>query len=297
MALKPGIYFDLDADTYHKDPAISKTNMTNLIMGSDLDCWENSHFLNPGHIEDKSPSMEKGTLIDTLLFDRKLFDEKCYVMGHSRMGDTRKGIKLNEYNDAMRAINLLYTVPYTQKLLTGGYSQISIFWLDEETGLMFKTRPDHGNIVKTCFMLADYKSIRELHDSTISYQLCDYGYAIQGALGVVGFEKLREMAREKTPFIIQGTKEQKAWFKQALQTTSTRFQFIFQRSSFPFPFKNINLDDDVLNIAWKWVRKASKRYKFNLDTYGLNRWPGGENKSTTIGIFQMSKKFSTMAEE
>ncbi len=288
--LKPGIYFDLPIEDYHNDPALSKSGIVDL-MESEIDYWSRSP-LNPNRHEDKNTTLDFGKMVHMRLLEPEKFDEHYFVMGNASWGDTRKSVSRTDYNDSTRAINNVHSVEYSRSLVTGGYPEVSIFWRDDESGLMFKMRPDY---LKT-FVASDYKTIKSIAESTITYQLSDYGYGIQSSMGIVGMRTAKQLLREKKPFVVQGNKEQCAWVKKAfMHEDLSIFRFIFQRSS--FPFKCRHLSDDVANTAWNIVRIACGKYKNMIETTGIESPPPGENCSKEITLYEMPKKFSTMAEE
>lgn len=293
-----GIYFNMPIEKYHADPALSKSGMMQLIK-SWLDYWENSP-LNPEYVYNdnvkKSRSLEFGTLVDMLLFERKRFDAEWRTGAELfSANDNRKLVNLTEYNQAVTAINELWHVEYCRYILTGFY-QVSIFWRDKETGIMLKTRPD---VFKT-FMTTDYKTIKDLLGSTIAYQLMDYGYAVQGVMGKVGIAQLKEAYRaKKKGIVIAGadTEAHQLFLKEWKNEPKQEFRNLFQRNSKPYPFRIIHLDEDNENKAHEIFRACVKKYDRCIKQYGVTRPPAGDNQSEEVGLYSMPFRYSTMAED
>lgn len=292
--LKPGIYFNLPIEEYHADPALSKSSIMDLSR-SLLDYWVNS-WMNPKESQkEKTRSMKNGSLTDILLFEKERFDKEYFVTGHSSFGDPRKMITAAAYNKAMDAINLLFTVNYANWLLSDGCTQVSLFWLDEQSGLMFKSRPDW---LRPSFAV-DYKTIESIDDSDITFQLTKYGYAIQSALGRQGMKVLKTMLQNKEKLVIDGAeKDQKKMIKTFAATPDSRFRFIFQRNTYPYPIKMKHMSDDCDNTAWAIIQKMANKFKVAYEQYGTGQWPATDNEiSEEVTIFEMNRKFSLMANQ
>lgn len=294
-SIKEGIYFNLPIELYHQDTALSKTSVMNLLT-SPLDYWVNSSF-NPNYtVQKKSKSLDFGKLVDKLLFEKEDFKNHYRVTGESDFGNYSKiSVSRTDYNKAISAINELWSVKYCKHILSNGYSQVSIFFKEKESGLMLKSRPDY---LKTN-IATDYKTIKNISKQSRISQIVDYGYAIQNSIGVAAIAeaKQRLKAKDKTFGVYGANENQLAWLKDFAKEEVTEYRFIFQRNSSPFPFAIDYLDEDILNKGWQILKKAISIYQENFNAYGPNRWPGGKNKATAITLYEMSKKFSLMAEE
>jgi hypothetical protein len=285
-------------DEYHRDPALSKSGMQ-LLQKSWLDFWEATSLNPEWSYEDgskKSRSLEFGSLVDILLFEKEKFDAE-YRTGFETLAtiDNRKLVNLSEYNQAISAINELWRVEYCRYILTGFY-QVSVFWRDKETGVMLKMRPD---VLKT-HVTTDYKTIKDLALSTIAYQLDEYGYAVQGIMGKVGISQLKEELRKKKPkIVIQGadTPEHKEFLKQLSLEPRQEFRNLFQRNSKPYPFRIVHIDEDAENKAYEIFRASVKKYQRCITQYGVSRPPAGENTSEEISSYSMPYRFATKAQD
>lgn len=293
-----GIYFNMPIEEYHRDPALSKSGMMNIVK-SWLDYWEGSS-LNPEWVyEDKTKktrSLEFGTLVDKLLFEKEKFDAEWRTGTEVFTGaDHRKLVDLTEYNKAVTAINELWNVEMCRYLLTGFY-QVSIFYRDKETGVMCKIRPD----VFKPRLIADYKTIRDLMTGTIAAQMADYGYAVQGVMGKIGITQLKgELQKKKPKIVIQGadTEAHQLFLKELRGEVRQEFFNLFQRNTKPYPFRIINIDEQAENKAYEIYRACINKYARCIEQYGTKRPPAGENASEELDFYSMPFRYSTMAQD
>lgn len=94
--------------------------------------------------------------------------------------------------------------PQAMKLLIGGESEQSIYWVDEETGLNLRVRPDFMNN-----KLSDLKSVQSAHPPFFAKKAYDLGYHISqamyqdGAMQVTGeFKEFKFICVEtKAPYL------------------------------------------------------------------------------------------------
>jgi exodeoxyribonuclease VIII len=76
-----------------------------------------------------------------------------------------------------------------RELLSAGYSECSVFWIDEETGVYCKARPDHVHpIDKHRVRLLDLKTTADESPNGFGRQAARMGYHRQAAHYTAGFE-------------------------------------------------------------------------------------------------------------
>jgi len=73
MGIKPGVYFDMPDDEYHKVPALSNSGIKNLLI-SPMDFWARS-WMNPRYEHPESSAMKLGTAYHKRILEgKKAFD-------------------------------------------------------------------------------------------------------------------------------------------------------------------------------------------------------------------------------
>jgi len=286
QGLQPGIYFGLPEEQYQNDPALSRSDMKNILL-SPRDYWENSN-LNPNRKKKKSKEMQFGDYCHKFLLEPKLFEEKFRVVGRDRWikGDGKTPINLADFNKVETAINLLRTDEYANALFTGGYAEVSIFWRDEETGIMLKVRIDY---LQT-FCAPDYKTTRSLATSDIGYALSDYAYDIQEQLYYQGVTVAKASLRSKDKsFKVVGDVDPK-WLKKFTEEDMMGFRFIFQRSIVPNIFDEFDIDHEVQENARIDIRNAIDTYAEYITKYGTDTWPATTGIKRTISLYHMKRR-------
>ncbi len=220
--IKPGIH-DISIEAYHSSAGISRSAIMSfrkspkhyhheyilgnreqassdaLVFGNALHTYilEPEKFLNEFYIWEKQPRNIKAgkdswaqAVVDAgnrQIIDSEMMDN---ILGISR------SIKDNQLADG---------------LITGGQYEKSIYWIDEETGLLCKCRPDilHRNFV------GDLKTTRQATFGAFQRSLYDYGYHIQA--GMI-FEGLRVLTgREYKDFVFITTEKEAPYMNACYQ--------------------------------------------------------------------------------
>lgn len=158
--IPPGIYIGLPEDTYHSDPALGSSNLRKVAV-SPPDYWFDS-FMNPTKDEDKdTPATLRGTAVHVLvLYGEEEFARRYIRIPHtSDMSSGEKGAMTRKYNEKADATGklalgakiydnvaissaMISRNKELSRALIGGINEVSIFWIDEETGIPLKARID-----------------------------------------------------------------------------------------------------------------------------------------------------------
>lgn len=141
-----------------------------------------------------------------------------------------RAIKQNK--DSLRA--------FSQK----GESELSIFWVDKETGLWLKCRPDF--LPYNCALVPDYKTTTDAKPEKVWSDIIDYGYYMQAAMYRCGIEAVTGIAVEE-------------------------FFIILQEKTPPFISQIYVPDTHLIEIGEKHMRLALEKY---LECQKTGIWPG-----------------------
>lgn len=309
-----GIYFNLTAEDYHNDPAVSCSNIKDLLI-SPLKYWTNSS-LNPNRKQKETVAKSIGTALHCLLMEKEKFKQDYIVLPKLDVDSdfyrtesvkpnflqnfalrktkdaktfeyigNKTVIKADDFEEIKAAVDSLESQPAAGSLFQDGYAEVSIFWRDEETRLMCKCRPDY----LTPNYIADYKSIADIEK--IGRDLVGYKYHIQAAYYLEGLNNLRKLLRKD----MTANQLQDTFLKcnQLIQNHPSKdhnnFIFAFQEKEAPYLVRLKTLDQEVLEIGREKFRLGLEIYKENIEKYGAEKWEDnyrrdGEGEIQILGL-------------
>lgn len=274
MEIKTGIYPDLTNEQYHASSGISKSGLAILVEKTPLHYW--AAYLDP----DREPRVETkafkiGAAGHKLILEPEDFDNEYAVLPQAidaLHGATKikkeyieklenKGLtdlKISEYKDICKMAQRVKDHPEAGVLLSSGKAEQSFYWIDPDTGVLCKCRPDYWipDIV-----IPDYKTTKDARDDKFSRSCADFTYHIQAA------------------FYSDGV--------AALTGEQLNMPFIAQEKESPY----------ALNVFWidpPDVSMGRDQYKRALDIYAEcvenDNWPGYKPTIRTISLPRYYKK-------
>jgi exodeoxyribonuclease VIII len=204
---KNGVY-DISNEEYHSSPGISRTGIMEL-KRSPLHYWH--RYLNPHRCLEKwSPSKFFGNAFHTAILEPDSFFERYCIMPKvdkrttkgkaeyaafcaKNIGKTvlteEDYIQINKMSSSIKNSNT------AEELILGGKFEKSIYWIDKDTGVLCKARPDiwHSN------MIVDLKTAADASFHAFQRDLYKYGYYIQAAMIREGIKEV--YGQDMTNFI------------------------------------------------------------------------------------------------
>ena len=283
---KPGWYSGVPIDTYHSagicaGPAVSSSDLRT--------CWAKS----PAHMYSKwaeNPKREEraSTRAMTLggaahhLFlgedgfkikfvaqpptyrDKKTAEEKpwhngadyCKRWNAGQEEANRVIVTLKELDVIKRMAQSLTLDPMVQNGILNGHVETSGFWIDKETGLWVKVRPDV--VPNTAGDYVDLKTAAEVTTPALMYSIRSYGYQQQGGLVWEAAETLRPDAPFET------------------------FVLMFIETAAPFCARSVPLHGDDLARGRLQNRAMMRRVRACIEA---RHWPGpGEDDHSEMPI-------------
>lgn len=289
QGLPEGIYFNLDDLTYHGDPAVSHSNMTKLLI-SWADYWAGS-CLNPQRKQfEATAAMEFGKQSGMLLTQPKVFHQTYNT--HGRSTPTAKGQWLSsvQWGKLNESVNAIIDVKIGADHFRDGYAEVAVIWRDQATGIMLRAKFD---FLRT-FGIIDVKRIRAMDDWTIGNAVRDQGLDIQCYLYLEGMKAARRMllamneaARIKFAMDNNVSPE---WLEEFAHDEDVMFRFLFQRSTAPYIWDFVELEDDALIEGADSVHAAIQRYKDGLTMFGTGKPPLGRERVRKIGSFFIPRR-------
>lgn len=254
--MEQGIIHDLDINAYHSSPGISKTGLDRINRSP---AFFYDVTLNP----DRPPEKERGGQLEGQLAHCAILEpdefEKRYAVGPDVIRSNKKwkefedslpagviGIKQEQYDTAMRQAESVRKLPDIAEALASGRPEVSGFWIDPETGVLCRCRPDWVHEFDSGCVVIDVKTYSDASPEEFAKQAARKRYDVQDAFYSDGFQ-------------IASGKEVMA------------FIFLAVESDYPYQSSAVMLDD---------ISKGSGRgkYRENLNTYAKciksGEWPG-----------------------
>lgn len=251
---------DLDNGEYHRGPGLSSTGVRRFRRSP-------FHFRalaadredRPDLDDDQTAAMFNGTLVHCATLEPAQFHLRYAIGPDVRKNSaewrefvasagTRTPITSLQAVRAMAQAEALRSLPDVAPLLSKGEPEQSAFWIDPDTGVLCKCRPDwvtpvaHG----TGSMLLDVKTTTDASEDAFARTVVNYGYH-----------------------------QQADWYVKGWGHASRRhvygFVFAVVESTFPFAAASYILDDDALQQARRMNHKALRQF---AECERRQEWPG-----------------------
>lgn len=317
--IEPGIYFDLPAEDYHSDPALSSTGLKDLLKSPRKYWW--TSYMNPYREGLDTDAMKIGRAFHTLILEPEKFNEEFIILppsneikvdseGWERIQKRYKGfpdlndfqmpktarattisyvgkklvLREEQFNEQRLMLIMLKSHPLLAKLFEGGRPEVSIFWRDEETGLMCRVRHDY----LTPRFSADIKTTTDVSTYRLGYAIADFGYDLSSAYYMEGLNQARKMLREGSG-VISGAVDEK-WLKELAAGTDENFILVFQDKNAPYATRAKRVPQDVLSLGQSKYREALNIYVRNFERYGTDIWPTGYEGVEELAIEELPQK-------
>lgn len=262
----PGIYSGVPIDAYHRGdicdgPSVSSTSLRHLWNKSPAHCWANSP-LNPKRVPETGTEAKiLGGATHTLIVGEP-FSDRYVVQPATFLGEKWNGNRTDckrQKSQWKREGKLVVTEKQVEQIegmaaalslnslvlagILNGLIERSIFWIDKETGLWLKARPDA--IPSDSGDFSDLKTTTSVLYHDLQRTIGDYGYAQQGAM------------------ILEGAR--------AIGIEASSFSLVWVESSPPHSVRVQQLKDEDLARGTKMNRVALRTFAECLST-GV--WPG-----------------------
>lgn len=262
MTYKPGIY-TISNEEYHSSDGLSRSKLLTL-RKSPYHFWY--EYLNAGYIKKpETDALILGSAFHTMIMEPAYFLSRYAVMdkvdGRTKVGkeyiENFKQIHKNKTILSVEMFDQLLTMqsafsqhPQANQFIDEGNIEQSLYWTDEETGLLCKCRPDiwHHN------MIVDLKTTDSAAYRDFQMSAYKYGYHIQAA-----------MMQEA--------------FKHLFDKLMTSFVFIACEKKEPFAIATYILDEEAIAQGAAEFKRLLQRYKHCIEN---NEWPSYEPQLLTL---------------
>lgn len=272
---KPGIYFNLSNEDYHNDLSLSNSGMGNLAhtpkfgptISTPKKYWWNSPF-NPDREPLDTQALKTGRALHTFLLEPEQFHKEFKIKEGVQNTKAKGMIGEGAFKDIQNATAALRQEKQIYPLFKNGYPEVSIFWIDEETGVPCRARMDYLNPL----FATDYKTTANIYD--LGYSIIDYGYTRQSAFYLRGIEAIKKLMREDKLNYIYGEVSDE-FLNNFMQTTHDKFFFVFQEKTAPYVARAETLCSDTQSIGLERAKHAMQIYKENYELQGSESWASG----------------------
>ena len=259
---------DLAAELYHRDPAVGSSDLS-LALTKSLYHFERKKA---GAFEvETSESMAIGTLTHTALLEPERFRHDFVVAPkvdkRSKAGKAEleawnadakaNGKTLVDPDDLAKAGRMADAIMGHVRArrafeLRPYLREPSYFWLDEESGIRCKCRPDH--LAAGGALAVDLKTSRDVSPRSFAKSIVNFGYHRQRAHYIAGIEAVTRIRPE-------------AWL------------FVVVENVEPHTVAVYELDEDFAELGEKSRRRALAKIRHGIDS---RIWAVGDGKIVTL---------------
>lgn len=260
--IAPGIYYNLSSEEYHADPALSSSGLK-LLLKNPLRYWDSSP-LNPEREPADTTTLKNSRAFHTMLLEPEKFNSEFEIKPNCKTSSLKGVVGAGDYQDMLNAVKAIRGDNSVSGLITGGKAEVSIFWRDEETGIMCRVRFDYLRPM----IGFDYKTTTDISMESIGYAIADYRYDLSAAM------------------YIQGLKQANLYDDGHLG-----FVLLFQEKKRPYLAEAVRLGQDIMDRGYNDFRLGLEIYKKNIERYGRDRWWSGVGGVKDLGMEYMPYKY------
>ena len=262
--MQPGVYESLPNADYHASSALSRSGLTLLQKRSPLHYWR--AYIDPNRPEpEDTPAFRLGSAVHAYVLEPAAWASD-YAVAPDCDRRTKKGKEtwtafVEEVGDrtilkeaeAAQAVAIGQSVlkhPLAHSLVRSGASEVSMFWEDEETGVLCRCRPDHlppsGRVV-------DLKTTQDASYDSFRRSAFTLGYHHQAA------------------FYLEGCR--------AVGVDVNDFAFVVVEKTPPYAVALYRAPEHMIEVGRQACREAIRTYAACLES---GEWPGyGQTDSLT----------------
>jgi hypothetical protein len=211
--MKPGIYFDIPNEDYHQGEGVSSSVVKRAADKTAEHAWA-SYFDPDREKSDPTPAMKIGTAIHTAVLEPDEYPKRYVILPAGLNRSTKDGkatyadlalvaeeagaelIKAEDHATVQKAAASMARSPVWRKLHAQGIAEASFFWIDEETGVLCKIRPDwmtwdphRGLDPRPDDAIVDLKSAIDASPDGFGRAAYNLGYYTSAAMYLEGFHR------------------------------------------------------------------------------------------------------------
>lgn len=211
---QPGIYEDIPGEAYHAGPGISRTGLWKI------------HSRSPRHFrfgkQKDTDAFSLGEAAHLAILQPDAFETRVCRGPDDRRGnrwkdaqeaaelDGRMLLTAGDFDAVLEIRDAVHSDAWVSAILTGGDRQIeaSGCWLDEETGVLCRCRPDLYR--RDLKVIVDIKTTVSARSDDFAKSVVSYGYHAQEAFYSDGW---RVLGQEVDAFVFIALEKEAPWAK------------------------------------------------------------------------------------
>lgn len=299
LTMKPGIYFGLSAERYHADPSVGSSNLRDMNRGHRI--YQAGSWMTPPEQRRQRKETDAtvvGTALHSIVLDGVEGFTRTYVRRSSEYENLSQGEKaamtkaikaalkpgqvmldFNDYKLCVDAAQLIAEHDDLRNSLMGGFSEVSVFWVDPATQVPCKARYDRlkvggiGDIKTTANIFHERLercSLAEIQRRRYDLQAVHYidgRYALKKIIEDVGYYMIDTPTRD-----VQEARHELC--ERIKKTPDFAFQFIFlDKSEADVWSGSYSPQNPIMRQADEDRRMLLSKYRKLLEMYGTRRWP------------------------
>jgi len=274
----PGVHEDISNLDYHAGQGISSTQIKVMALKTPLHYYD--AYLdetNVKEVRDLHGVFAVGSLFHTMLLEpdkpleaefliveeinrRSKAGKEAWFENFAKASETRCNIvTVEEHENVTEMVKVARAQPLFNSLFTGGKAEVSVYWVDEETGILCKCRPDYLHVDN---IIVDLKSCQSASEEDAGRASFNFGYYISAAYYIDGVAA-------------------------ATGKPADSFIFAFMEKTRPYACAPYVITEEDLGLGRALYRQALKKI---AECTEANRWPGYSTDITELEIPVWAKK-------
>ena len=133
-------------------------------------------------------------------------------------------------NEIKRHARIVEMHEDAKKAFVGGFPEVSIFWIDTETGIRMKARVDYLKVRAAVDLKTFANQMSVPLEIAVGRAVANYRYHIQGVVYCEAVERAKEMYRAQGAASVFGESPEKAWLDAFAEPKPHAFVFVFLES-------------------------------------------------------------------
>ena len=279
IAYADGVYFGLEEDKYHADPALGSTSMKTLAV-SPPDYWAGSPHNPDREPDEDTPSRLFGRALHKFLLEgEEAFADVYAPTRHN--GSTKDGkaeraaiaeegktaIRGDDYDRILKSGPAIRRNPDFNFAFSGGMPEVSIFWTRD--GIRRKARIDYLKPRASVDLKSVANQQRREFPEACRRAIADFRYDVQAA----HYNEAREQLRA---FYAKGFWEgdhDEALFERIVGANTWSFVWLFyQTSGAPIAYGTyVNSGHSLLDYGKATIARAEENYRAYVERFGLDQ--------------------------
>lgn len=207
---------------------------------------------------EKGLSGSKGSIINLLVEKEPTLVDFIWEKiedKHRKANEGKTIIKAEDFDTCMEMVKKVHAHPRCQEGLLQGVPEQSMYWIDRETGVLCKARPD---FLRTNGVIIDVKTTQDASLKEFEKSIANFRYHVQAAFYIDGLATLFDLNPDDVAFV-----------------------FIAVEKTAPYGIS-------VFRCNHAMVEKGRQLYRRDLELYAKclrdNHWPSYTHEIQEIGL-------------